>query len=138
MAVSGKATFSILGADVAVRGDIHAAADLHIDGQVEGDITCASLVQGTDSRVKGSIMAQSARLAGHIEGAITVGELVIEASARIAGDITYESITVAPGSQVDGRFTHRRGAGSAATAPAATELKLVSGEGALGAGSANA
>lgn len=128
MAVSGKATFSILGADVAVKGDIRAGADLHIDGHVEGDIACASLVQGAESRIKGSIMAQSARLAGHIEGAITVGELVIEASARIAGDVTYESITVAPGSQVDGRFTHRRGAGANATGSATAELKLVSPE----------
>ncbi len=112
--MSGKATFSILGADVAVKGDIRAVADLHIDGHVEGDISCASLVQGAESRIKGSLMAQSARLSGNIEGAISVGELVIESSARITGDVTYESITVAPGSQVDGRFTHRRGAGAAA------------------------
>lgn len=132
MAVTGKGTFSILGADVAVKGDIRADADLHIDGHVEGDIACASMVQGTGSRIKGSVTAQSARLAGHIEGAITVGELVIDASARITGDVTYESITISPGSQVDGRFTHRRGAGSSTSAPA--ELKLVSAEaGAAGA-----
>ena len=109
--MSGKATFSILGADVAVKGDIRAVAD-----------------QGAESRIKGSLMAQSARLSGNIEGAISVGELVIESSARITGDVTYESITVAPGSQVDGRFTHRRGAGAAAGNAAPTELKLVSGE----------
>lgn len=137
MAVSGKATFSILGADVAVKGDIRASADLHIDGHVEGDIACAALVQGAESRIKGSIMAQSARLAGHIEGSITVGELLIEASARIAGDVTYESITVAPGSQVDGRFSHRRGAGANATASATAELKLVTTE-AASAGSGTA
>ena len=126
--MSGKATFSILGPDVAVKGDIRAAADLHIDGEVEGDIACASLVQGAESRIKGGIVAQSARLSGHIEGAISVGELVIEASARITGDVTYESISVAPGSQVDGRFTHRRGAGSAANNAAPAELKLVGGD----------
>lgn len=126
--MSGKSTFSILGADVAVKGDIRAATDLHIDGEVEGDIACASLVQGAESRIKGSIVAQAARLSGHIEGAISVGELVIEASARITGDVTYESISVAPGSQVDGRFTHRRGAGSAASNSAPAELKLVGGE----------
>ncbi len=126
--MSGKSTFSILGSDVAVKGDIRAATDLHIDGEVEGDIICASLVQGSESRIKGSIAAQAARLSGHIEGAISVGELVIEASARITGDVTYESISVAPGSQVDGRFTHRRGAGSAAGSTAPAELKLVGGE----------
>lgn len=124
MAVSGKATFSILGPDVAVKGDIRASADLHIDGHVEGDIACAALVQGAESRIKGSIMARSARLAGHIEGSITVGELLIEASARIAGDVTYKDITVA-GRPIDGRFSHRRGAGANATASATAELKLV-------------
>ena len=129
--MSGKSTFSILGADVAVKGDIRAATDLHIDGEVEGDIACASLVQGAESRIKGSIVAQAARLSGHIEGAISVGELVIEASARITGDVTYESISVAPGSQVDGRFTHRRGAGSAE----AEALQIPRGEvGAVGIG----
>ena len=31
-------TFSVLGTDVAIKGDIAARADLHIDGKVEGDI----------------------------------------------------------------------------------------------------
>ena len=40
------ATFSVLGSDTAIKGDIVASADLHIDGKVEGDIACAALVQG--------------------------------------------------------------------------------------------
>ena len=121
---AGKSTFSVLGGDVTVTGNIKAATDLHVDGQVEGDIICASLVQGTDSHIKGQITARSARLAGKIEGAINVGELVVEATARITGDVTYESISVAPGSQVDGRFSHRGNAGTAAN----TDLKLVRSE----------
>ena len=112
----------MIGTDVVITGDIRAAVDLHIDGRVEGDIACTGLVQGESSHIKGQIEARSARLAGHIEGAVHAGELVIEASARIAGDISYESISVAPGAQVDGRFTHRN------DAPASADLKLVSGE----------
>ena len=65
-------TFSVLGADLAVKGDITASAELHIDGHVEGDITCASLVQGEGSAIHGAIRAQSARLAGTIRGGIEV------------------------------------------------------------------
>ena len=35
--------FSIIGGDVVVRGDIEARVDLHIDGQVEGDIAFVDL-----------------------------------------------------------------------------------------------
>ena len=57
-------TFSILGADTAIKGDIQASADLHIDGRVEGDIACAALVQGESSEIVGAVSADSARLAG--------------------------------------------------------------------------
>src|SRR3546814_7527349 len=43
-------TFSILGSDVVVTGNIAASVDLHIDGKIEGDLKCANLVQGEGSR----------------------------------------------------------------------------------------
>ena len=103
-------TFSVLGADVVVTGNIAATVDLHLDGRVEGDISCASLVQGRDSVIRGAVTAEVARLAGTVEGSITAKELVIQASARITGDVTYESLTIEQGSQVDGRFSPKSAA----------------------------
>lgn len=101
-------SFSILGADVAIKGDLTASADLHIDGNVEGDITCAALVQGESSTVTGAIKAHTARLSGTVHGSIEAGELVILKSARIHGDVAYDALTIEQGAQVDGRFTHRQ------------------------------
>ena len=39
-------TFSVFGADTRIKGDVAASADLHVDGRIEGDVTCTSLVQG--------------------------------------------------------------------------------------------
>ena len=103
------ATFSVLGADVAVKGDLSATADLHIDGSVEGDITCAALVQGEKSTVTGAIKAKSARLSGTVHGSIEAGELVILKTAHIHGDVSYDALTIEQGAQVDGRFAHRVG-----------------------------
>jgi cytoskeletal protein CcmA (bactofilin family) len=100
-----RATFSVLGGDVIVTGNIAASVDLHLDGRVDGDITCASLVQGKDSVIRGGVTAETARLAGTVEGSISARELVIQASARITGDVTYESLTIEQGSQVNGRFS---------------------------------
>lgn len=101
------ATFSILGADTAITGDISASADLHIDGRVEGDIACASLVQGESSEIVGGITAESVRLAGTVRGSISTRELVILKSARIHGDVQYDALTIEQGALVDGRLCPR-------------------------------
>ena len=107
MASRGNSTFSVLGSDLTITGDIKASADLHIDGSVEGDIACSSLVQGETSTVKGAISAETARLAGTVEGSITARELVILKSAKIIGDVFYDALTIEQGAQVEGRFAHR-------------------------------
>jgi len=103
--MAGNSTFSVIGPDVTIRGDISASADLHVDGTVEGDIKCASLVQGETSEVHGGVMAESARLAGKVVGSITARELVILKSARIEGDVHYDALTIEQGAEVDGRFS---------------------------------
>ncbi len=102
-----QSTYSVLAADMVVTGNIAASVDLHLDGRVEGDIQCASLVQGPDSVIRGAVTAEVARLAGTVEGSISARDLVIQASARITGDVTYETLTIEQGSQVDGRFSPR-------------------------------
>jgi len=104
---NGNSTFSVLGADLNIKGDIEASADLHVDGAVEGDITCSSLVQGDSSEIKGAITAETARLAGRVIGSITARELVILKNARIEGDVYYDALTIEQGAQVEGRFAHR-------------------------------
>lgn len=110
-------TFSVIGPDVTIRGDIEAGADLHVDGRVIGDITCASIVSGEASVVEGQIRADAARLSGQIKGTIQVRELVVLKSARIDGDVHYETLTIEQGAAVTGRFAPQ-GAGQALMADA--------------------
>ncbi len=105
--MAAGSTFSVLGPDIAINGDLTATADLHLDGRINGDIKCAALVQGEASEVTGIVLAESARVAGKIKGSITAGVLVILKTARIEGDVTYDALTIEEGAQVDGRFTHR-------------------------------
>jgi hypothetical protein len=78
--------FSLIGGDVVVTGNISATVDLHVDGRIEGDVSCATLVQGTESAIKGNVVAKVARIAGTVEGSIEADELVIERSAKIVGE----------------------------------------------------
>ena len=117
--VANGATFSVIAADVVIRGNIEATSDLHIDGTIEGDIACASVVQGESSRVEGAVEADSARLSGTVNGTVTVRELVVLRSARIAGDVHYETLTVEQGARLNGRLD-----GNLNAQPGASEPRL--------------
>ena len=102
---SASSTFSVIGTDVVIKGDVNASADLHVDGTIEGHIKCASLVQGESSAISGSVIAESARLSGRDNGSITARELTILKSAVIQGDVHYDALTIEQGAQVEGRFS---------------------------------
>jgi len=117
----GNSTFSVIGSDVTIKGDVSASVDLHVDGKIEGDIKCASLVQGEASVISGGITAETARMSGKVVGSITAKELVILKSAQIEGDVHYDALTIEQGAQVDGRFAPngQRAAAAPKAAPTA-------------------
>lgn len=119
--MASGATFSVIGPDVTITGNIEASADLHVDGRVAGDVTCASLVQGEKSVIEGAIVAERARLSGTVKGTIAARELVVLKSARIDGDVTYETLTIEQGAAVNGRFAPK---GIADAGSGAGEAKL--------------
>ncbi|HSG33422.1 MAG TPA: polymer-forming cytoskeletal protein [Sphingomonadaceae bacterium] len=125
--MASNSTFSVIGADVTIKGDVSATADLHVDGRVEGDISCASLVQGEGSEVHGQIEAESARLAGKVVGSIHARELIVLKSARVEGDVHYDALTIEQGAEVEGRFSHhipaKKAAAPATAAPTAPQIK---------------
>lgn len=124
---NGNSTFSVIGSDVSIKGDVNASVDLHVDGRIEGDITCASLVQGSGSVITGGITADSARMSGKVVGSITAKELVILKTAQIEGDVHYDALTIEQGAQVDGRFSpnaQRRAATPAKSASGDPQLQV--------------
>ena len=126
--VASSSTFSVIGADVVIKGNVSATADLHVDGTVEGDIACAALVQGESSLVAGAIAAETARLSGRVKGTITVRELVILRSARIEGDVHYDTLTIEQGAQVEGRFAGDAAKSAASLAAVASNQVLELGQ----------
>lgn len=130
MAANPNSTFSVIGSDVVIKGDVTASADLHVDGRIEGDIKCSSLVQGEASTIHGSIETEGARLSGTVKGSISARELVILRSARIDGDVHYDALTIEQGAQVEGRFAPRTSSRTQVAvkkdgAPEAGEPKLI-------------
>jgi cytoskeletal protein CcmA (bactofilin family) len=122
---SGKgATYSFIGPEVVVTGDIATPGQLHVDGKVVGDVKCGTLSQGDGGEIRGNILADEARLAGLIDGAVSAGSLLLEPTARVTGDVLYESLTVSTGAQVDGRFKRRTGGADGSSGARTTALAI--------------
>jgi cytoskeletal protein CcmA (bactofilin family) len=111
-----KASPSVIGKDITITGNVSATADLQIDGKIDGDVRCGGLSMGAEGRIKGTVIAESARLGGTIEGAVTVRNLTITSQAKILGDVAYETIAIENGAHIDGRLKYTP-AGVAQPAP---------------------
>lgn len=93
---------SIISEHTTVNGDIISQGTIHVDGRVEGDITCEELVIGVKGVVLGSVNAQHLQLFGLIQGKVIVDKLFIAQSAKLLGDAVHNSIAIEPGAYIDG------------------------------------
>ena len=98
---------SLIGTGVTVTGNIDAPDDLVIEGRVEGDVTCSTLIVGEHGRVTGTVEAERLRLSGTIDGTVTTHDLAVESGARVTGEVHYSRLRVASGGVIEGRLTHR-------------------------------
>lgn len=113
----GRSTMplSVIGPDVRVVGDIITQGEMQIDGQVEGDITCARLVIGEGGRIIGAVRADTVRIHGHVTGTIVADAVKIAKTAQVIGDVTHETMEMEAGGHVEGHLI-RKGATPAAPA----------------------
>ena len=88
-----------------VVGQISGAADLVIDGVVEGEIHLESrVVVGTEGRVEGKILARSVEVAGKVHGNVQGGERVeVLATGGLEGDVLSPRVVIAEGAFFKGK-----------------------------------
>ena len=98
---------SILSNNIKIVGEIKSEGEVHIDGQLIGDIQCDTLQIGVNGMIKGKIRANTLRVSGSVEGRIMVASVFLAATARIVGDVFHESIAIEPGAFVNGICRHR-------------------------------
>ena len=93
---------TIISAKTSIKGDIISDGILHIDGHVQGDVTCSELVIGIRGSVTGCVTTQTMHLYGALRGKAWVENMFISKSASLIGDVTHNSIAIEPGAFIDG------------------------------------
>lgn len=100
---TGAPVPSIVSENTKINGDILSEGIVHIDGHVEGDISCDELIIGIKGVVNGAVNASSLQLFGVLNGQAAVGNLFIAKTAKMIGDATHNTIAIEPGAFIDGR-----------------------------------
>ena len=100
---TGAPVPSIISENTKINGDIISDGIVHIDGAVEGDISCDELVIGIRGSVQGAVNANNLQLYGTLNGKAAVDNLFIAKTAKLIGDATHNTIAIEPGAYVDGR-----------------------------------
>lgn len=108
------APLSLIAADVRITGNILAEGEIQIDGQLEGDVQCQSLLVGESGKITGEITSETIRVHGEVTGKIIASAVVVARAGRVTGDIVHDTLEIEAGASLEGRMI-RKSSYSAAT-----------------------
>jgi cytoskeletal protein CcmA (bactofilin family) len=101
---------TVIGEGLKIVGSVTAEGLIEVNGQIEGDLHCTSLVVSPKASIFGSIIAERVVVDGRVEGPIQGGDVVLKSRAHVVGDIHHQSLTVEKGAYFDGRAKQAQGA----------------------------
>ena len=94
---------SIISGSTQIVGDITTDGELQVDGKVEGNIRCHTLIVAESGVVTGKVISESATIHGTLTGTVQSKSVTLSGSARVVGDLTHETLTVEPGAHLKGQ-----------------------------------
>jgi cytoskeletal protein CcmA (bactofilin family) len=92
-----------------IVGTVSAEGLVEVNGQIEGDVHCTSLIISPNAQIVGSVAAEKVVVNGRVEGPIQGGDVVLKSKAHVVGDIRHQTLTIEKGASFEGRAAQSRG-----------------------------
>jgi cytoskeletal protein CcmA (bactofilin family) len=96
-------SLSNIGEDLVITGNVTSKGEIQIDGQLHGDIQCASLVLGESSRLEGSVVAEDVVIRGRLKGSVRALRVTLESKCHVEGDLIHQSLAIEQGALFEGK-----------------------------------
>ncbi|MGO8842286.1 MAG: bactofilin family protein, partial [Methyloceanibacter sp.] len=74
---------STIGEDLMITGNVTSKGELHIDGRIQGDVHCASLVLGENSQIEGNVIAEDVVIRGRLIGSVRGVRVMLQSTAHV-------------------------------------------------------
>ncbi len=106
---------SIIGEDLTVAGNVLSRGEVQVDGQIQGDVHCSSLIVGEKAQITGGIVAEDVVVRGRVMGSVRGNRVTLQASSHVEGDVFHKSLAIEQGAFFEGKS--RRSEDPIASAP---------------------
>src|SRR6516225_7513643 len=106
---ASKQPRTVIAKGLKIVGSVTAEGLVEVNGQIDGELHCSSLVIARGAHINGIVAAERVVVDGTVEGPIQGGEVILKSQAQVIGDIHHRSLAVERGAYFDGRSVHIRG-----------------------------
>jgi cytoskeletal protein CcmA (bactofilin family) len=93
---------SSLGDELVITGQISCKGDLHLSGQLQGDVQCHKLLVGKAAKIQGNVIAEEIVVQGSVTGALRAANVVLQADCYVEGEVVCQRLTVEQGATFEG------------------------------------
>jgi len=100
---------TVIAKGLKIVGSVTAEGLVEVNGQIDGELHCTSLIIARGAHVAGTISAERVVVDGKVEGPIQGGDVILRSQAHVVGDIYHQSLVMERGASFDGRSVQARG-----------------------------
>src|SRR5215469_3239979 len=97
MAASSTPTVSVISKALKITGQLESTEDIHIEGEVDGDIRGVGVKIGHNAKVKGTVYGEEVEVAGTVIGKVEARKVVIAATGHMSGDVIHQDLRIDSG-----------------------------------------
>jgi cytoskeletal protein CcmA (bactofilin family) len=94
---------SIIGEDLMITGNVTSKGEIQVDGEIQGDVQCGSLLLGDKSQITGCVLAEDVVVRGRVIGSIRGLRVTLQAQSHVEGDIYHQSLAIEQGAYFEGK-----------------------------------
>ena len=95
---------TIIAEGLRIKGSVSAEGLVEVNGQIEGDVHCTSLLISPKAVINGGVEADRVVVNGKVEGPIRGSEVALK-SQHVVGDIQCQHLSIERGAYFDGHST---------------------------------
>jgi cytoskeletal protein CcmA (bactofilin family) len=95
-------SISTISEDLTITGSVTSQGELHLNGQVQGDVRCVALVLGENAQLEGNVVAEDVMVRGRLIGSVRARKVMLQSTAHVEGNLVHKSLAVEHGTHFEG------------------------------------
>ena len=81
---------STIGEDLTITGNVTSKGEIHLNGQVQGDVRCIALVLGENAQLEGSVIAEDVMVRGRLIGSVRALRVTLQSKSHVEGNLFHK------------------------------------------------